>query len=139
MVNDRVVSRFAGKPTRENGGIIQWEPLYPAQEVLDVLAQRGAEAFTLWTRDCVKDVQNLALDHEGVGGLITQAVTDGRFLNAQWCQQKPGGPWAALRCLYFCSVRVDRGSFQIDGYSVLRQVRLEQEWQALVACILPYQ
>lgn len=101
MVNDRVVSRFAGKPTRENGGIIQREPLYPAQEVLDLLAQRGTEALTLWTRDCVKDVQNLSLDHEGVCGLITQAVTDGRFLNAQWCQQKPGGPWAACDAYTF--------------------------------------
>lgn len=95
MVNDRIVSRVTGTPTRRNGGIIQRAPLYPADEVLDLLEQRGVEAFTLWTNDCQKDVQNLALDHDGVLELLRHALTGGRFLNAQWCQQKPGGPWAA--------------------------------------------
>jgi len=95
MVNDIVVSRFIGTPTRENGGIIQREPLYPADEVLDLLDRRSIGAITLWTNDCQKDVQNLELDHDGVLKLVRLAVSDGRFLNAQWCQQKPDGPWAA--------------------------------------------
>lgn len=95
MVNDKVVSRFTGVPTRGNGGIIQKTPLYPAEEILRLLEERGTQAVTFWTRDCAKDVQNLALDHDGVIELIKEAVSAGRFLNAQWCQQKPGGPWAA--------------------------------------------
>jgi len=95
MVNDRVVSRFTGKPTRADGGIIQKQPLYPVDEVLALLEQRGTQAFTLWTRECQKDVQNLELDHEGIMALLKAALREGRFLNAQWCRQKPGGPWAA--------------------------------------------
>lgn len=95
MVNDKVVSRFSGAPTRENGGIIGKEPLYPPDEVLDLLDRRSIGAITLWTNDCQKDVQNLELDHDGVIKLIRNALRSGRFLNSQWCQQKPGGPWAA--------------------------------------------
>lgn len=103
MVNDKVVSRFTGTPTRENGGIIGTKPLYPTAEVLDLLDKRSTGAFTLWTNDCQKDVQNLELDHDGVMELIRYALSNGRFLNAQWCQQRPGGPWAAC-----------------DAYSVIR-------------------
>lgn len=95
MVNDKVVSRFTGIPTREHRGIIQKTPLYPAEEVLGLLDERGTKAFTFWTRDCVLDAQNLTLDHDAVIDLLREAVCQGRFLNAQWCQQKPGGPWAA--------------------------------------------
>lgn len=114
MVNDRVVSRFTGTPTRNNSGIIQKEPLYPADEVLRLLEDGGTSAFTLWTRDCQRDVQNLALDHEGVLALIRHALSNGRFLNAQWCQQKPGGPWAAC-----------------DAYSVIRTEWIDAAFKSL--------
>ena len=104
MVNDKVVSRFTGVPTREAGGIIQKAPLYPVDEVLRLLGERGSEGVTYWTRDCVRDVRNLVLDPEDVVDLIKHAVNAGRFLNAQWCQQKPEGPWAAC-----------------DAYSVVRR------------------
>jgi hypothetical protein len=95
MVNDKVVSRFVGTPGREDGGIIQYEPLYPADEVLDLLEKRGTEALRLWTNKCHRDVQDLVLDHEDIAELLQLALKRGRFKNAQWCKQKPGGPWAA--------------------------------------------
>lgn len=114
MVNDRVVSRFTGTPTRGKGGIIQRHPLYAEEEVLRLLDQQGVEAFTLWTNDCQKDVQNLELDHEGVMELIRSALINGKFINAQWCQQKPGGPWAAC-----------------DAYSVTRSEWIEAAFKSM--------
>lgn len=95
MVNDKVVSRFVGNPGREDGGIIQYEPLYPVDEVLDLLEKHGADALRLWTTKCQRDVQDLVLDHDDVAELLQLALRRGQFRNAQWCQQKPCGPWAA--------------------------------------------
>jgi len=114
MVNDKVVSRFTGKPSRANGGVIQRQPLYPVGEVLELLEQRGIQAVTLWTRDCQKDVQALELDHHGVLELLKTALRNGRFLNAQWCQQKSGGPWAAC-----------------DAYAVTRSEWMEAAYKSL--------
>lgn len=69
-------------------------PLYPAEGVIALL-EAGENSAILWTRQCIHDVQQLAFDIEDVRLLIKQAVTQGRYLNSEWCVQKPVGPWAA--------------------------------------------
>ena len=95
MVNDRVVSRFQGSPTRENGGLIPGGPLYVAEEVCQLLDSKGDNGLILWTRDCVRDAQNDGLDNAAVADLLKAALRNGQYRNSQWCQQKPDGPWAA--------------------------------------------
>lgn len=93
----RIVSRFTGPPLPSPNGErrIKGGPLYPPEEVLALLAHSGAAAVHVWTRDCIRDTQKLALDGEGLAALLAEALQQGRFIGAQWCVQKPDGPWAA--------------------------------------------
>jgi hypothetical protein len=68
--------------------------LYPAAEVLELL-EAGESAVRVWTRKCIADVQQLALDADELVTLLREAVVGGRFTGAQWCRQDPSGPWAA--------------------------------------------
>ncbi len=97
MVTTRIVSRFSGPPSPDAapGRKIGGGPLYPKDEVLELLATRGAAAVHAWSRDCIRDVQKLELDADDLAGLIREAVCSGRFRGAEWCVQKPDGPWAA--------------------------------------------
>jgi len=37
----------------------------------------------------------MALDSEELFVLFTEALSKGRFIGSEWCQQQPTGPWAA--------------------------------------------
>jgi hypothetical protein len=97
MVTTRIVSRFSGPPLpgEAAGRKISGGPLYEATEVLGLLDRAGGAAVQAWSRDCIRDVQKLELDGDDLAGLIGEAVHCGRFLGAEWCVQKPDGPWAA--------------------------------------------
>lgn len=75
-------------------------PLYHRQEVLSLLADND-DAVHPWTRKCIRDMQFLSLDHKDVAQLVLEALSNGRFIRAEWCQQKPGGPWAACDAYVF--------------------------------------
>ena len=97
MINNRTnVSRFQGTPPTddksERDRKIAHGPLYPASEVLTLVEQ---EALSFWTKGSSRDSQKWKLDAQDVGYLIKAALTNGRFLSAEWCEQKPAGPWAA--------------------------------------------
>lgn len=47
------------------------------------------------TNDADYDVHVQELDGDDLAGLIGEAVRCGRFLGAEWCVQKPDGPWVA--------------------------------------------
>lgn len=95
MVNVMIVSRFTGDLPEVGGDRkILGGPLYPITEVLELLGA-GGSVVRVWTRRCVEDVQQLALDADELADLIVEAVKVGRFSGAQWCQQQPTGPWAA--------------------------------------------
>lgn len=93
MVNNKVLSRFgdfcpeSGAPREIKGG-----PLYSTHEVIELLSP---DTVIAWTRGCQKDIQKWAFEVEDLIRLIRLAVQSGRFLKSIWCQQKPGGPWAA--------------------------------------------
>lgn len=105
MVNNRIVSRFTGAlPEHGNDRKIRGGPLYPAEEVMSLLGNGGSESIITWTKKCTSDVQRWSLNDDDLFDLLGIAVYSGRFIGAEWCEQKPGGPWAAC-----------------DAYSVIRK------------------
>ncbi len=67
-------------------------PIYSAADVLAVLSSGSTIP---WTRDCTRDLQDLAFDDGDIQELIRAAVQEGCYINSQWCVQRPTGPWAA--------------------------------------------
>jgi|TARA_R110002033_G_scaffold147617_2_gene184828 hypothetical protein len=106
MVNNMMnVSAYNGSPPNEVGDgriYISGGPLYPIEDIVALLDADERHTI-LWTRQCKSHVQQLAYEIGDVQQLIKQAVTQGRYLNSEWCAQKPTGPWAAC-----------------DGYRLLR-------------------
>ena len=94
MVSSIILSRykegldpeFVGRQKISSG------PLYPAVDVLSLL---NPESIVAWTRVCKDDIQRWSLDAEDIAVLIKLAVTNGRYKDSEWCQQKPNGAWAA--------------------------------------------
>lgn len=110
MVNKTIVSRFTGNFPLDEGAPrkIAEGPLYPATEVLALLAESGAQAVSAWTRKCQSDMQKWSLDTDDLCELMEIALRSGHFRGAEWCVQRPNGPWAAC-----------------DAYSLVRR-----EWVA---------
>jgi len=97
MVNNMIVSRYEGELPLGEGASrrIPGGPLYAAEEVVAVLESIGSSAVRSWTQKCSRDVQKLCLDAGDLYELIELAINNGRFRGAEWCVQRPGGPWAA--------------------------------------------
>ncbi|ADL54765.1 hypothetical protein [Gallionella capsiferriformans] len=97
MVNNTNVSRYQGQVhgAGEADLAISDTPLYAPEVVMVLLEQRGEDAINAWTNKCIRDVQSLGWDNSDLVELIRQALQSGRYINSQWCMQKPGGPWAA--------------------------------------------
>lgn len=98
MVNNAInVSAYSGEvPLGGSSETIYIEggPLYEVDKVLQLLAE-GDEKTIPWTRKCISDLQKWSLDKEDARQILKEAITQGRYLNSQWCVQKPTGPWAA--------------------------------------------
>ena len=96
MVNTTIVSRFAGPPPpNEQNRRIPSGPLYPPEEVLELLRTISEDDVIAWTEKCARDMQTWTLGPEDLKELLSIAVTRGRFRNSEWCVQQPYGPWAA--------------------------------------------
>jgi len=108
MVNTTIVSRYSENfPNSDTDRKITNGPLYPASDVLELLANPGAQSIKTWTNKCTRDVQKLNFDENELSNLLKLALISGRFIGAEWCTQKPNGPWAAC-----------------DAYSVHRDERI---------------
>lgn len=59
------------------------------------MGDNGVQCINAWTKKCSADIQKLALDAGDLYGLLREAFSKGHFLGSEWCQQRPGGPWAA--------------------------------------------
>ena len=106
MVNTLNVSQYDGSPppdSEDGDHSIDDGPLYPPSDVLGILGA-GEDAITLWTKNCIRDVQNMSMENADVAALIGTALRQGRYTNSQWCVAKSGGAWAAC-----------------DAYSVTRE------------------
>lgn len=97
MVNKTIVSGFTGDLPLDEGACrkIAGGPLYPAGEVLALLAREREQAIELWTRKCKSDVQKYGLNLDDLHGLLDEAVGNGNYRGSEWCVQRPNGPWAA--------------------------------------------
>jgi hypothetical protein len=96
MVNTKIVSRYAGTlPKGTADRKIQDGPLYPAHEISELLARGGSQAIQAWNRRCVSDIQKWDLGEDDLLDLVKLAMRSGRFIRAEWCEQRPNGPWAA--------------------------------------------
>ncbi len=113
MVNKNNVGQYNASPPPDsedgdlsiNGGSF---PLYPPSDVLEILGERK-DAITLWTKKCIRDVQNMSMENADVAALIGTALRQERYINSQWCVPTSGGPWAAC-----------------DAYRVTREEWLKQ-------------
>lgn len=88
MVNFRVVSAYSKtSPVKGGGEKILGGPLYDLAQVR-AITQEGA-GLLLWTRDCVKNVQDLGWDHQEVIRLLQQL---GRhdYIDSEWCENGNG-------------------------------------------------
>jgi len=92
-------------------------PLYLADEVLQLLSAKDAQNIRAWTGRCGAEIQKLALDGDDLVVLLRQAITVGQYLGSEWCQQRPGGPWAAC-----------------DAYRLVRQ-----EWMVAARREMPFE
>lgn len=79
-------------------------PLYNANDVLTVL--RFGQSVVLWTAKANQDVHwELGWDLADVAKVVREAVTGGRLISSEWCEQKPSGPYAP--CDAYEVTRVD--------------------------------
>jgi hypothetical protein len=94
MVSSIILSRYREglDPDFVGRQKIAGGPLYSSVDVLPLLK---TELINAWTNKCIKDLQKWSLDTEDIVELIKLAVTNGRYKNSEWCQQKPNGAWAA--------------------------------------------
>lgn len=69
-------------------------PLYRKEEVL---ALSGSGQLHLWSRGAIADAQKWALDVVDLCALISLAVSRGRYLRSEWCEQKPRRPTGRSR------------------------------------------
>jgi len=97
MVNTTIVSRHSGELPLNEGASrkISGGPLYPAEEVRELLANSGDQAIRAWTNKCNEDMQKWTLNADDLLELIEIGLRIGRFRGSEWCVQQPNGPWAA--------------------------------------------
>ncbi len=76
-------------------------PLYACSDIV-----ANCSSATAWTRKARNDRDNLEYDNLDLFNLALAAARDGRYKNSEWCQSKPGGPWAA--CDAYSLVRIER-------------------------------
>lgn len=72
MVNIRIVSRYSEQlPSDPSSSLkIQGGPLYPANEILELLNNNNQSSIIPWTVKCTKDIQKWALDADDLLDLI---------------------------------------------------------------------
>lgn len=95
MVSSKIISRYSkgGAPGPGASRRISGGPLYPQPEVLELLT-KAAEVRPV-TKVCIDDVQILKLSCDKLNLLLRTAITNGRYLNGQWCETGKPGVWAA--------------------------------------------
>ena len=93
MVNN--VSAYTGQPPAEGASDAKRRLAGPLYNPADVLAVLSSGSTIPWTRDCKSDLQGLAFDEADIQQLLRDTLQHGRYLNSQWCVQRPTGPWAA--------------------------------------------
>lgn len=100
MVSKVNVSAYVGTPTASGTLKIPGGPLYKPDQVLQML-EKGEEVFSLWTNKCISDAKKYQFEMVDIAGLIKSAISSNGYRDSEWCEQKPGGPWAACDAYSF--------------------------------------
>lgn len=94
-----IVSNYKrGAPPRDASDyrVIQANhPLYPITDVLEHLQAGGKSSLQVITKKCGRDMRDEGLDLQDVFELVKFGLSNGKFVNAQWCQVLPPGAWCA--------------------------------------------
>jgi len=92
MVTLVVVSEYSSTlPTKGGGEKIAGGPLYDLERVKSII--KDGNCLSLWTRDCVKDVQELGWENIDVIYLVRRLVNSD-YIDSEWCENGKGA-WAA--------------------------------------------
>ena len=103
MVTFYVVSEYIPtKPIEGDGKKILGGPLYDLARIKAIT--QGGKGLLLWTRDCVRDVQELGWSHDDVIQLI-QGLRHDEYIDSEWCSNGRDA-WAA--CDAYATHRVER-------------------------------
>lgn len=96
MVTRYIISRYSGVPPKDGATDRERKiggQLYSREDVEALIKDPAAISF--WTRKCQHDAAKLNLDENGAADLVREALQSGKHLPAEWCEQRPDGPWAA--------------------------------------------
>jgi hypothetical protein len=97
MVKFHVISEYSTTlPTTGGGEKIAGGPLYDLGRVRSI-TDKGT-GLALWTKDCVKNVQDLEWDHDDVIDLLHK-LSSRDYIDSEWCENGKGA-WAA--CDAYC-------------------------------------
>lgn len=97
MVTSMILSRHKGDIPQEGAcRKIEGGPLYA--DVLDLI---GSCSALPWTRKCIRDLQELAMDEDDIKSMLVEAVKTGRFIDSEWCEGGRPGVWAACDAYRF--------------------------------------
>ncbi len=117
MVNTLNISWYEGTPPTDSDAdrkIRRKEPLYTPDQVKKILTE-GENKLKVWTKKAIQDQQKYCLDTSDILELLELAMQSGTYLGAEWCVQKPTGPWAACD-----SYRVRRDEWVDAAYKSMK-------------------
>lgn len=87
MVTIVIVSEYILTSPTGGGEKISNGPLYDLQRVHSIV--EGGRGLTLWTRDCVSNVQALGWDNADVIQLVLQ-LRSNNYIDSEWCENGRG-------------------------------------------------
>jgi len=67
-------------------------PLYSRDTIAQIA---GNQRLQFWSNGAIEDQRKWMLTVDYVCWLVQEALCHGRFIGSEWCEAKPGGPWAA--------------------------------------------
>jgi len=92
MVTFHVISEYSSTlPTKGGGEKIAGGPLYDLVRVKSIT--KDGNGLSLWTKDCVKDVQELGWENIDVINLVRR-LSFSDYIDSEWCENGKGA-WAA--------------------------------------------
>jgi hypothetical protein len=139
MVKTINASLYTGAiPGQEENRKISGGPLYDAELVLGILSAATKQLVPVvpWTRKCITDLQRYELDGTDLVELLILTLSQGAYKSSEWCESKPGGPWAA--CDAYKVSRSEYLSAQDRSYQVEYYIKFAVSRQGtlllLVSC-----
>lgn len=88
MVRFQILSEHnSPEPMQGGGEKITGGPLYDLGRVKSIV--QGGTGLNLWTKDCIKNVQDLGWEHANVIALVN-LLTRRDYIDSEWCDNGKG-------------------------------------------------